>query len=165
MYQKKLILYFLLILSSFFIEYLSIPLIKSQKIVFVIIVGVSFLKTISFMINIIKKEIDFFKKDINSNNSFYILILLSVFLIITSYAFDYFLVYNFFQKCFNPLAVNVSIFKKMWLSFYYSSMIFFWMGIADVTSSCTISQMITWAESLVTFFILSYSGFKFLQHK
>lgn len=98
MYQKKLILYFLLILSSFFIEYLSIPLIKSQKIVFVIIVGVSFLKTISFMINIIKKEIDFFKKDINSNNSFYILILLSVFLIITSYAFDYFLVYNFFQN-------------------------------------------------------------------
>lgn len=105
-----------------------------------------------------------FVNDNSADTKSYITILLAVFLIIVSYSFDYYLIVDT-----NPIGFKYgfnhdSTFLKIWSSFYYSSMIFFWMGIADITANCFASQFVTWSESMVTFLILSYGTFKFLKN-
>lgn len=163
--NKKIIgIYYLFILLLFGISH-SI-LLSSLDIVYkkALIVVFCLVKTIFFMVQVVKKEIDLFENESASDNSQYSLILFSVFMIITSYSLDYFLLYTCDVGCFQPILKSAGSLKILWNSFYYSSMIFFWMGIADINVACSTGQFITWAESMVTFFILSYGTFRFLKN-
>lgn len=164
MNKKILSFYYLTIILLFFGSYYILGTDISIFYKKILIVGLCALKTLFFMINVIKKEIDLFDKEINGDKEQYSTILLSVFLIIISYSLDYFLLYSIDITCFQPLLKEAESIKLLWNSFYYSSMIFFWMGIADLNVNCSAGQFITWAESMVTFFILSYGTFKFLKH-
>jgi hypothetical protein len=164
MNRKILIGYGALVFGLFGLAYIVMGLDCSLFLKKTLILLLCLGKTALFMVNVVKKEVDFYKSDIATSNDHYVLILAAVFLIISSYGLDYFLVYKLAPECFMPLLKGASGIKLLWNGFYYSSMIFFWMGIADINANCTTAQVITWAESMVTFFILSYGTFKFLKN-
>ncbi|HTF80428.1 MAG TPA: hypothetical protein VL947_01840 [Cytophagales bacterium] len=163
MNKKIILIYHLSILLVFGMSHtiLGLPIDLVYK--KILICTFCFVKTVFFLINVVKKEVDIFENKSYADDTQYSLILFSVFLIIISYSLDYFLLYTCDIGCFQPLLKQDNALLLFWNSFYYSSMIFFWMGIADINVSCATGQFITWAESMVTFFILSYGTFKFLR--
>lgn len=126
------------------------------------IVAITIVKTLFFILGVIKQEIDLIKIEDFSRYKYILLVCGSIFLIIFSYSLDFFIIQLVDNKSFTGIPIDTPWYKLLFKMFYYSALFFFWMGVSNILPNSTCTEFITLAESMVTFFTLYYGTLNFV---
>ncbi len=124
--------------------------------------AISTVKTLFFIVRVVKQEIDLIKIEDFSHIKYIGLVCGSIFLIILSYSVDFFIVQYIDIKSFSGIPIDTPWHKLLFKMFYYSALFFFWMGVSNILPNSTCAEYITLSESLVTFFTLYYGTLNFV---